>query len=121
LYLFGWEHNKNRDGEGTVGFFHREVSVDANGRRRPGHRDALEKIERVVAGELKPFIVWQTAVDPTVTPKTIESINGDYVSECTLYLDEKDYWTAKVLDRKPLPKAITKSHLNRIAPAERWG
>ena len=99
LYLFGWEHNKGRDGENTVGLFHKNVGVDAKGRRRPGHRDALEKIERVITGELKPYIVWQTAADPTAAPKTIESINGGYVSSCELYIDDKGYWTAKLLDQ----------------------
>ncbi|MDC0361771.1 hypothetical protein OAN12_01845 [Halioglobus sp.] len=98
LYLFGWEHNKGRDGEGTIGFFHKEVGLDANGRRRPGHRDALEKIERVLAGELKPYIVWQTAEDPTAKRKTIESFNGAFISECELYLDDSGWWTGRIGD-----------------------
>ena len=94
LFIFAWEHNKRRNGEGTVGFFHRDVSVDENtGRRRPGHRDALEKIGRAVSGELETFVVWQTAVDAAATPKSIESINGEYVTRCDLYLDEAGYWT----------------------------
>lgn len=102
LYLFGWEHNKGCDGEGTVGFFHKEVGVDGNGRKRPGHRDALEKIERVQSGELKPFVVWQKADDPAATVKKIESINGVFVSECDLYIDDKGYWTGRIGDQKSI-------------------
>ncbi|MEH6585036.1 MAG: hypothetical protein V7720_00685 [Halioglobus sp.] len=104
LYLFGWEHNKGRDGEGTVGLFHKEVGVDVNGRRRPGHRDALEKIERVLSGELKPYIVWQTAEDPTAKRKTIASFNGAYVSECELYVDKSDWWVGRVGSSVSLPQ-----------------
>ena len=105
LYLFGWEHNKDRDGQGTVRFFHQEVGVDANGRRRPGHRDALEKIGRVICGELKPYIVWQKAEDPEVTPKTIESINAEYVSEVELYVDSEGFWTGRIGKSVQLPSA----------------
>ncbi len=102
FYIFGWEHNKNRDGENTVGLFSKEVGLDNNGRRRPGHRDALEKIERVQSGELKPYIAWQTAIDPKASPRTIESLNSEFVTACDLYIDQKGYWTAKLLEKKPL-------------------
>ena len=100
LYLFGWHHNKGRDGKNTVGLFSEDVSIDSNGRRRPGHRDALEKIQRVQAGELEPFIVWQTAIDPEASPKSIESLNGEFVTACHLYVDKKGYWTAQLLENK---------------------
>jgi hypothetical protein len=107
LYIFGWEHNKERDGEGSVGFFHSEVSVDPNtGRRRPGHRDALEKIARVQNDELEAFVVWQNAVDPSATPKTIDSINGEFVTRCELYIDDNGYWTGRLLDNVALPKIV---------------
>jgi len=102
LYIFGWEHNRNRDGENTLGLFSKEVGFDNNGRRRPGHRDALEKIERAQSGELKPYIVWQTAIDPEASPRTIESLNGEFVTACDLYIDQKGYWTAKLLGNKYL-------------------
>ena len=102
LYIFGWEHNRNRDGENTLGLFSAEVGLDNNGRRRPGHRDALEKIERVQSRELTPYIVWQTAIDPKSSSKTIESLNGEFVTACDLYIDHKGYWTAKLLENKYL-------------------
>ncbi len=94
LYLFAWEHNRCRDGEGTVGLFHSEVSTDANGRRRPGHRDALEKIDRVQAGELIPYVVWQAAEDPNASKKIIESMNAEFITACELYIDGKGFWNA---------------------------
>jgi hypothetical protein len=100
LYIFGWEHNRNRDGENTLGLFSKEVSLDDNGRRRPGHRDALEKIERAQSGELKPYIVWQSAVEPKASSKTIENLNGEFVTACDLYIDQKGYWTANLLEKK---------------------
>jgi hypothetical protein len=106
LYIFGWERNKGRDGEGTVGFFDSGVNVDQNGRRRPGHRDALEKIERVRNGELEAFVVGQRAVDPNVTPKTIDTIKAEFVTRCELYVDDKGYWTGKLQDNVALPKVI---------------
>ena len=96
LYIFGWEHNRGTDGPDTVGLFHSKLEVDERGRRRPGHRDALEKIQRAITGELKPFVVWQTAVDPESDRKRIESINGDYVSEVDLYIDKNGFWTGRI-------------------------
>ena len=100
LYLFGWESKLDGD---TLVLFHKEVGVDNNGRRRPGHRDALEKIGRAVAGELTPYVVWQTAVDPEVSPKTIESINGDYITECELFINDDGFWAARLLRNLTLP------------------
>jgi hypothetical protein len=96
LYLFAWEHNIGRDGEGTVGLFSKEVGLDKHGRRRAGHRDALEKIERVRSGELKPFVVWQRAVEPNANPRVVEGFNAEFVNACDLYIDEKGYWIAKL-------------------------
>lgn len=102
LYLFAWEHNKGVDGEGTVRLFHEKVSVDPNGRKRPGHRDALEKIGRAQRDELTPYVVWQKAQDPSETPKKIEFINGSFVSRVDLYVDGEGYWTGRLCEDVPI-------------------
>ena len=96
LFIFAWEHDLNQIENGYFGLFPAEVSVDKNNRKRPGHRDALSKIERVQSGELIPYIVWQTAADPKAAIKKIEGINGLYITECELFEDKDSYWNAKL-------------------------
>jgi len=98
LYIFGWAHKVNRNGNGTLELFHQHVSSDGKGRKRPGHRDALEKLDRVQSGELLPFIVWQRAEDEenTTGSNAVKSINGLYVTACDLFVDDKGFWNARL-------------------------
>ncbi len=97
LYFFAWEHNRDQDVDRSVKLFSGEVSTDENGRKRPGHRDALEKISLIADEGYVPFVVWQTAVDDSAARKKIESINSRFVSECqAIYQDQEGTWHARL-------------------------
>lgn len=98
LFLFAWEHDFDFSNLSTqvINLFPSELSNLEGRRRHPGHRDALDNIERVLRDELTPYIVWQKAKDKTSERPALAGIVIETANECTLKKDAEDNWTAVV-------------------------
>ena len=98
LFLFVWEHKHDWSSQEQqkIVLFPSQAQKREGKRKHPGHSDALKNIQRVIDGELIPYIIWQEAKDETAANPELSGIRVDVVNECKLEVDNNGNWTAVV-------------------------